>query len=105
MHPVGDRVGLLVSRRSGAEQLAALVQMLLFGAVGQEAVMPDAEEMVRQDVLQKAAEELLDGKYVDLQPVAVATIPIAVMHHSVVASDKAMVADGHAMGVAAKVVQ
>jgi hypothetical protein len=80
-HPLGGRVRLLVGLlRSGAEQLAAPRQVLLFAAIGQQAVMPDAEEAVRQDVLQEAVEEFLGGKDIRLQSVAVAAVAIAVTY-------------------------
>jgi len=47
-HPLRGCLRLLVSlARSSAEQLAALRQMFLFSSIGQQAVMPNAEETVR----------------------------------------------------------
>jgi len=61
-HPVGSRVGLVVSRgRSRAEQLAALSQLLPLHAIGQQAVMPDAREVVGKHVLQETVEEFLEN--------------------------------------------
>jgi hypothetical protein len=60
-HPVGGGVGLIVggNRRSGCEQLAAARQLFVLDAVGQQAVMPDPQEAVREHVLQEAMNELL----------------------------------------------
>ena len=66
------------SRRSGAEQQAATGQLFLLDAVGQRAVMADAKEAIRQDVLEEAAEEFLGGKESRLEPVAVAAVAIGV---------------------------
>jgi hypothetical protein len=56
-HPVGGRGRWLVGRRrrSDAEQLARAGQLFLFDAVGQQPVMPDAKEPIRQHVLEEAA--------------------------------------------------
>ena len=71
-HPVSGRGRLLVRRswRSDAEQLARAGQLFLFDAVGQEAVMADAEEAIGQDVLEEAAYEFLGSKEIRLKPVA-----------------------------------
>src|SRR4030042_3047220 len=67
--------------------------------------MADAKEAVRQDVLEKAVDEFLGGKEIRLEPVAVAAVAIAVTDLTVLASEDAVVADRHAMRVAAEVVQ
>ena len=106
-HPVGGRVGLLVGggRRSDAEQLAAAGQLLLLDAVGQQAVMPDAEEAVWKHVLEEAVDEFLGRKDIRLQAVAIAAVPVVVADLPVLASEDAVVADRNAMRVAAEVVQ
>ena len=54
---------LCLGLQLGAEQFPAAVQPLPFIAVGQQAVVPDALETVGQDVLEKAADDLV-GKIV-----------------------------------------
>ena len=74
-HPVGGCVGLVVCRwRSCAEQLAAPSELLPFHAIGQQAVMPDAQEMVGKHVLQEAVEEFLGGQNIRLEPIPIAAI-------------------------------
>ena len=78
-HPFGSRVGLVIRRwRSCAEQLAAPRQMLPLQAIGQQAVMPDAQEAVGKHVLQEAVDEFLRREDIRLQAVAIAAIPIPV---------------------------
>ena len=76
-HPIGGRVGLVVPRgRSRAEQLAALSQLLPLHAIGQQAVMPNAREVLWKHVLQETVEEFLGRQDVRLQTVAIAAIAV-----------------------------
>src|SRR5206468_12768462 len=63
--------------RGNVEQLAAQCELLGAMAVGEEAVMADAMEAVRQGVQQKAADELVRVEGQDLRLAVVAIIPPA----------------------------
>ncbi len=54
---IGDRIGLVLGRLD-VEQLTGPSQVLGASAIGEEAVMADAVEARRQDVEEKAADEL-----------------------------------------------
>ena len=72
--------GVLVGRgrRSGAEQLAAARQLLRLDAIGQQAVMSDAQKAVRKHVFEEAVDEFLGRKEIRLQAVAIAAVPVSV---------------------------
>ena len=63
---------------SCAEQLAAPSELLPLYAIGQQAVMPDAQEAVGKHVLQEAVEEFLSRKHIRLEAVPIASVAIAV---------------------------
>ena len=105
-HPVGGRAGLFIRCwRSRSEQLAAPSQLLPLDAIRQQAVMPDAQEVVWKHVLQETAEEFLGRKDIRLQAVAIAAIPVVVMDLAALATQDAVVADGHSMRVTSEVIQ
>jgi len=104
--PLGGGLRRLLGhpRHAEAQQSPALRQSLAFDAVGQQAVVADAKEAVGQDMLEKAVEKLLGGKFVNLLAVPVPTVPVGVTHLAVLAVEQAMTADRHAMCVAAQVI-
>lgn len=67
---------MLGSPLAHTEQLTALAQGLSLDAVRQEAVVTDAQETARNDVLQKAPDEFIGRNGRDL--LAVAIPPVAV---------------------------
>jgi hypothetical protein len=79
--------------------------LLPLDAIRQQAVMPDAQEVVWKHVLQETVEEFLGRKDIRLQAVAIAAIPVVVMDLAALATQDAVVADGHPMRVASEVVQ
>ena len=74
-------------------------------AVGQEAVVADALEAGRNDVLEEAADELLGGDGHHLGFAGVAVILPLEGDLAVFQGQQAPVGDGHAVGVAAEILQ
>ena len=66
---IGAGFGFVLLRLD-AEQLSHPRQVLGAGAVGEEALMADAMETLRQDVEEEAADELVGIERHDLLPVA-----------------------------------
>ena len=67
--------------------------------------MADSHEPRRQHVQQESPDELRGGQGHDLNPVMVASIPILKADRSIVDRQDSVIADGHAMGVAAEIFQ
>lgn len=90
-----------------AEQGAGLSDVGLAGRAGQQTVMPDAVEVVGQDVDQEAADELGRGQSHDLLPVPgfYAVILPAEGDGLGIGADQAGVRDRHPVGIAAQVGQ
>jgi len=74
-------------------------------AVGEEAVVANAMEAVRQRVQQEAPDELLGVERHDLRPAAMAIIPPAEGDAIVLHADQPGIGDGDAVGVAAEIGQ
>ena len=70
-------------------------------AVGEEAEVTDADQAAWQQVQQKAAQELVDGKAHDSLPVAVRGVSPAEADLAVGEGDEPAVGDAGAMGVGA----
>src|ERR1700687_2022830 len=90
------------------EQLANARDVLGAGLAGEEAVVADAVEARRQDMHQKAADELVRGKrhHLVVSLLAFETIILPLEGNVlVVGRDQAAVGDGDAVGVARKVAQ
>ena len=98
--------GWRLGRRLGhAEQAAAQRQLAPPVAVGEEAEMPDAVEAGRQEVEQKAPDELGGGQRHRLEAVRLAVVLEAEAHAPAVEGQEALVGDGDAVRVAAEVVE
>ena len=67
--------------------------------------MPDAHEAFREDVQQEAAQELIERQSHQLLFVVVSGITPTERDLAFSKGDEAMVGDGHAMGVAAQIVE
>ena len=89
----------------GAQQLKAKWQSRGTPTAGQEAVMPDAHEALRKDVQQEALQELVDRQASELLLIVVCRIAPAKSDLAILERDQAMVGDGHAMGIAAEILQ
>ena len=89
------------------EQLTRSRDVVGARAAGEQAVVADAVEAVRQDVDQEAADELVGGECHDL--LAIATIGTIVLPSEgdagAVAGDQPAVGDGDAVGVARQIGQ
>jgi hypothetical protein len=72
-------------------------------AVGEEAVVADAVEAVRQGVQQKAADELIGVKGQDLGLAAMTIVLPAKGNAGVGYTDETGIGDGDTMGVAAQI--
>ena len=94
-------------RLCNGEQLARLGDVVGAGAAGEQAVVADAVEALRQDVDQESADELVGGERHDL--LAVATLGAIVLPSEgdagAVAGDQPAVGDGDAVGVARQIGQ
>ena len=73
--------------------------------VGEEAIVADAMEAVRQGVQQEAPDELVGVERHDLRPAAMTIIPPAERDAIVGHADQPGIGDGDAMGVAAEIGQ
>ena len=93
-------------RRRG-QQPPTLGQLLLPGAIGEEAVVANAVEAGRDHVEEHAADEL--GRRQSHRPLAgcagPAVVGVAEAHGPAVEAAQALVADGDSVGVAAEVVE
>jgi hypothetical protein len=89
-------------RRSG-EQSPAESELVGTVAVGEEAVVTDALEAVREGVKQEAADELLGGERHDLVGCVLAIVAPAEADVAILDLDQAAVGDRDAMGVAAQI--
>ncbi len=81
LHPLGGGLRLVAGvegRVARAQQRADAGQALFFAAIGEESVVPDAREALRQHVRQKAADEhlLTVLRYVERNSVRAKSIPI-----------------------------
>src|SRR5215468_7909734 len=89
------------------EQLADACNILGAGWAGQQAVVTDAMEALRQDMQQEAADELVGIER--HRPVPLGTIEAVILPLEgdalVIERDQAAVGDGDAMGVAGEVAQ
>jgi hypothetical protein len=88
-----------------AEQLKAKRQSRGAPTASQESVMADAHETLRKDVQQETPQELVDRQGSELLLIVVRGIAPAKSNLVILERDQAMVGDGHAMGVAAEIVQ
>ncbi len=70
---------------------------------GKVAEVPDADEASRQDMLAKATQELGCGESHDALLVAVGIVSPSEGHVVTIEAEQTLVADGHAVGVTAKV--
>ena len=106
-HPFGGdlgRSGLVRGNDRPAEQFAATRQPLLFVSVGQQAVVSNPHEAIRQHVLQKPAQKLFGRKMRRLAAVTVAAIPIRESDFPAGAIQQPVVGNRHAMRIAAEVI-
>src|ERR1700681_5029598 len=113
--PRAERLSLGTGRLDGVnwderirEQLANARDIVGPGLTGEEAVVADAVEARRQDMHQKAADELVRGKrhHLVVSLLAFETIILPLEGNVlVVGRDQAAVGDGDAVGVARKVAQ
>ena len=87
------------------EQLATESEFGGAVAVGQEAVIADALEAGRHHVLKEAADEFLDGDGHQLGFAGIAIIFPLERDLTVLEGPQTAVGDGHAMGVAAEILQ
>src|ERR1700681_564629 len=111
--PRAERLSLGTGRLDGVnwderirEQLANARDVLGAGLAGEEAVVADAVEARRQDMHQKAADELVRGKrhHLVVSLLAFETIILPLEGNVlVVGRDQAAVGEGDAVGVARKV--
>jgi hypothetical protein len=88
-----------------AEESATAGDHLFAGGVGEEAEVPDAHEALREDVEEKATEELLSEEGADADLIAALGVTEAEGNVVGVDGDEAGVGDGDAMGVAGEVLE
>src|SRR5271169_133267 len=74
-------------------------------AVGQEAEVADAHETFGEQVQEKAAQEFIERKSQQLLFVVVSGVAPAESDLAIGKGNQAMVGDGHAMGVAAQILE
>src|SRR5216683_7359776 len=97
--------GCICCRRWLVEQATAERQQLFAGAVGEPSEVADAREPSGQDVLDKAAQELLRGEGHGALLAAVRVVLPAEGYLGVGDREQAMVGDGDAMDVTSQIVQ
>src|SRR6266702_6397311 len=73
--------------------------------VGEEAEVPDAHETFGKHVQQEAAQEFIERKSQQLLFVVVSGVAPTESDFAIRKRDQAMVGDGHAMGVAAQILE
>ncbi len=73
--------------------------------VGEEAEVPDAHETFGKHVQQEAAQEFIERKSQQLLFVVVSGVAPTKSDHLLGKRDQAMIGDGHAMGVAAQILE
>ena len=88
-----------------SEQLAALRQSVLLGAISEKAEVTDAHEAIGQDVEQEAADELLGIEGEGLLSIPIFSISIAQGDLVVVDLNNAVIGESDSVGVAAEVVK
>jgi len=88
-----------------AEEFAAALQALMAAAVGEQAVVADADEAGREDMQEEPAQELVDGKGDGLQAAAVSVVLDPEADDVVGEPGEAVVGEGDAVGVAGEVVE
>src|SRR5215831_20178989 len=98
-------VALCAWRRRRVEKAAAERELGGAMAVGEEAIVADAMEAVRQRVQQEPADELVCREGHDLRAAVVAIIPPAESHVLVCDADQAGVGDRNTMSVAPEIGQ
>lgn len=91
--------------RRHLEERTAPGERLGLGGVGEEAEVPDADRAVWKDVQQEAPDELLSVQRDRSRPSGALVVAAADADALSVERRDAVVADGDAMGVAAKVVE
>ena len=87
----GGTVGRWRGWRGGAEELTAKGEVGGAGAVGEEAVVADADEAVGEDVEQEAADELVGGEGHRAAGVAGTVVLVRERDHAVVEGEEAVV--------------
>ena len=87
------------------EQLATLAQGTRLAPVGQEADMAHALQAMGNDVQEKAADELVGFQGHGLHAIALASVAVGKVHLAILHIDEAVIGDGHAVGVAAEIVE
>ena len=93
------------TRDMGNEQLTTAREMVAASTIGEEAIVADTMETVREDVQQKAADELIDCERHRLGlPVCSVVLP-GEANLAVGEREQPAVGDGDAMGVAAEISQ
>ena len=83
-----------------SQQLAALIEALVPLAIGQEAVVADADETLGQGVHQEAAHELRRLQRHDFVVLTAGVIFVAKAHSSVIQTDQPLIGDGDAVRIA-----
>src|SRR6266404_886073 len=73
--------------------------------VGKESEVPDAHETFGKHVQQEAAQEFIERKSQQLLFVVVSGVAPTKSDHLLGKRDQAMIGDGHAMGVAAQILE
>ncbi|HET7442998.1 MAG TPA: hypothetical protein VFJ47_16975 [Terriglobales bacterium] len=88
-----------------AQQLKAKRENRGAPPIGEKAEMPDAYETFWEQVQKKAFQELIDGKRLQLLFVVVGGIAPAKGDLAISEADQAVIGDGHAVGIAAEILQ
>jgi hypothetical protein len=99
-------IDLVIHRRSGhGEQASAEPELVGTMAVGQEAIVPNAMEAIRQDVEEEAAHELADRDAHDsvLVPAPLPILLPAEADVRLVEIKQAIIGDSDPMGVARQI--
>jgi len=110
---MGRRASMILGMRCGAsrdvsrtrEQLEAERQQRSASPVGEEAEVADAHEAARQQVEQKAAQELVDRQSHEALLVGVGGVSPAEGDVALLQGDESAVGDGDAVGVPAEIAQ
>ncbi len=92
-------------KKTPPDQLTGQIDVPSAGAVGEKAVVTDADQSRREHMQQKAAQELVDLEGQQLLGVAVCVVAIAETDALAVEGDDSGVADGDAVGVVGEIAE
>ncbi len=99
------RLGRVFLSRSHAQELTATRQLLFAVSIAEKPVVANAVEPTRQNVQQKSPDELVRREGHGFLLIVIAVVSPVKFHLALFDVDEPMIGNGHAVGVAADIVQ